>query len=165
MPNHVTTIIRTEPAVAKALLNEDGEVDFNLIIPEPDGVDWYHWRISNWGTKWNAYGSGVEAAAGDLAVVRFDTAWSHPAEIVAALAARFPAARFDVEYADEDLGQNQGAYVIDNGEYEDLSVEDGADEANEHAARIKYGRSYAELRAKWDAEEAEYEARYAASLN
>ena len=49
---------------------------------------WYHWRINNWGTKWNAHSLKiVEPGLGELV---FDTAWSVPEPIFHALAAALP---------------------------------------------------------------------------
>lgn len=147
----------------------DRFVDFELIVPSPPNkeqgncsgshpegvVCWYQWNPQYWGTKWNAYDSSIDALPGDQARVRFDTAWSHPIPVVIALSEKFPDHTLVVEYADEDMGQNQGLYEITNGEITDHSVEDGSDEALEHAAQLKYGQTYAELRAEWDDEDAE----------
>lgn len=38
MPNHITTIIEASEEVIKALLNDKGEVDFNMVIPAPEGL-------------------------------------------------------------------------------------------------------------------------------
>lgn len=168
MPNHVTTRLTASPEAIKALLNDKDEVDFSRIVPPPDHPDyntnecghqhplrgndpnpncWYVWQINNWGTKWNAYDtSEIEGGAGDQATVQFDTAWSHPYPVIVALAEQFPG-RFEVKYADEDLGQNIGHYIIDR-ETDIVSVmpfEEGSDEAREFAAQMKYGMTYAEL--------------------
>lgn len=66
--------------------------------------DWYDWRINRWGTKWNACDA---AWYGDNMVV-FDTAWSTPVQIYHTLAMIFPDVEIDVDYADEDLGNNCG---------------------------------------------------------
>ena len=142
-------------------------IDFNRVIPQPEdmfqgGCDmnhphpkpeggfysacWYNWNVANWGTKWGAYDASVEIAPGDLAVLRFDTAWSHPLPVVAALSRRFPEERIDVMYADEDLGYNVGAYVMQGGEIiEERTPEGGATEARDLAAQIKYGKTYKEM--------------------
>lgn len=152
-------------------------VDFDLLVPMPAAVKgttvgsggfdsydergWYGWSLRHWGTKWNAYESEVSGDNGDLAVVRFDTAWSHPVPIIEELSRRNPGVTIEVLYADEDMGSNCGAYSITDGEITEQIIEDGTDEAYELAAQVKYGRPYAELKAEWDAEEAEWEARYA----
>ena len=72
---------------------------------------WYDWSIEHWGTKWSAY--SVEARPPN--VVKFQTAWNAPVPIFAALAARFRDAEFVIEYADEDIGSNQGTLVYRDG--------------------------------------------------
>ena len=74
-------------------------------------VDWYDWRCEHWGSKWNAYHyrhQGSEAW--------FETALMHPYPVIAALSRKFPDTRFCVSFADEDLGNDTGAYDIRNGE-------------------------------------------------
>lgn len=65
--------------------------------------DWYHWRLSNWGTKWNSVDASWEGNE-----CTFDTAWSIPQQIYERLARTFPYIMFDVLFADEDLGRNCG---------------------------------------------------------
>ncbi len=91
MPNWVYTKVRRNPSVDRLMLNEDGEVDFNLAVPMPqheDGVfyangglgkeeeerygtnNWYDWSIENWGVKWNACDSYF-----DEENIYFSTPW------------------------------------------------------------------------------------------
>ena len=170
MPNHITNEITCDDQRAlSSLLNDGGQVDFAVLIPPPENIEtggcahhfdrsadpdvpqpdgtvcWYQWNIARWGTKWNAYDQ--EVTEGKL---RFDTAWSHPYPVVEALSKKHPDTKFEVKYADEDLGCNLGHYMIIDGqmtEIEDYSSYD--DKSKEFAARLKYGRSYDEMRAEW----------------
>lgn len=140
--------------------------DFNMVIPQPVNIEigdcsgehdegvicWRPWSIENWGTKWNAYSTSIEPRENGLTELRFDTAWSHPYPAIEALSKKFPSVAIQVSYADEDLGHNLGKYSIQNGERTELlGIEDGSDEANDFAAQIKYGKTYAELEAEWEA--------------
>lgn len=112
-------------------------------IPYPDdAIDWYEWSISNWGTKWNAYDTAVSDR---FTVVRFDTAWAHPWPVIVKLSSMFPNARIEVVYADEDLGSNLGAYVIQNREIRSVPITEGTPEAADLASLIKYGMHYEDL--------------------
>lgn len=51
-------------------------------------ASWYSWSISNWGTKWNAYSFEVIDEDESRLEFRFDTAWSPPELVFAALADR-----------------------------------------------------------------------------
>ncbi|GAA2941070.1 hypothetical protein ACFO7V_16755 [Glutamicibacter bergerei] len=139
--------------------------DFNMAIPQPVNIEtggcsrqheegvicWYEWNPKSWGTKWNAYETTVEPRENGLTELRFDTAWSHPYPVLEKLSKKFPSVLIQVSYADEDLGHNIGQYAIKNGERSDLlGIEEGSDEANDFAAHIKYGKTYAELEAEWE---------------
>ena len=65
-----------------------------------------------WGTKWNACESSVDIAAG---TAEFDTAWSCPKPVLAAVSRRFPDDEITVVYADEDAGSNCGTYTLKAG--------------------------------------------------
>lgn len=140
--------------------------DFNMVISQPANIEtggcsgkhdegvicWRNWSIDNWGTKWNAYDTSLEPKESGLTELRFDTAWSHPHPVLEALSKLFPNVLIQVSYADEDLGYNIGKYSIKDDERTDLlNIEEGGDEANDFAAHIKYGKTYAELKAEWEA--------------
>ena len=59
----------------------------------PDGtVDdrWYNWRLQNWGTKWDCYEVDIDDSELEYGFeVTFDTAWSPPEEICAAIKEQF----------------------------------------------------------------------------
>ncbi|WP_340621903.1 hypothetical protein [Xenorhabdus siamensis] len=38
MPNHVTNIVEASPVVIQSMLNDDGAVDFDVILPMPDDL-------------------------------------------------------------------------------------------------------------------------------
>ena len=68
-------------------------------------IDWYNWRINNWGTKWNACDEYV-----DDDVLEFNTAWSCPLPILDKLAELCYEhnVEFTGKWADEDRGNNTG---------------------------------------------------------
>lgn len=135
MANHVITLISPSEDILGEYLNEEGDFDFEKILPGPardddmfpnkgevlkDGVVLYDitgycrldWNRENWGTKWNSYQTKkVEAK------VVFGTPWSHPRPIVAKLSELHPEVSFFVKYSDEDgYGSNHGVYTIKAGE-------------------------------------------------
>lgn len=131
-----------------------GAIDFNKIIPQPEGLymgdlgteelrtykdnNWYDWRIENWGTKWNSYGynNGL-AYYEDKNQIYFLSANSSALKIVEALSRQYPDVLFDLRYADEDLGYNVGTVSIMAGEYIDENLpKNGTLEAQELAADI-----------------------------
>jgi hypothetical protein len=75
------------------------------------GADnWYNWQTANWGTKWNA----SEVFISDNAI-SFNTAWSAPEPILAALSEKFPEVEFFIQFADEDFGYNVGEVSLIGG--------------------------------------------------
>ena len=67
----------------KQHLGKDGEVIFET-HEFPDGKNddrWYHWNISNWGTKWDACNVSIEYHDESQIEIEFDTAWSPPEPI------------------------------------------------------------------------------------
>ncbi len=74
--------------------------------------DWYSWSNANWGTKWNAY----DQQELELGTIQFDTAWSTPFPVIHELAKKFHNLCFEVKFADEDLGNNCGAYKFEGGQ-------------------------------------------------
>lgn len=71
---------------------------------------WFDWSVEHWGTKWNSCD-----ASWDGNTCTFLTAWSAPIPIFRKLAEMFPDIAFDVEYADEDYGNNCGTVNFHDG--------------------------------------------------
>ena len=50
--------------------------------PNPDGMDWYSWRVNNWGTKWDVTDGGLEFIDNEDGTSEitgwFDSAWAPP---------------------------------------------------------------------------------------
>jgi hypothetical protein len=94
------------------IASEDEHISFEKILPKPKdiGDGWYDWCIENWGTKWDVNDT-FEDANGNI---WFDTAWSTPHELICELSQRYPELIFEVEFADEDLGNNCGLYKFQN---------------------------------------------------
>jgi hypothetical protein len=64
-------------------------------------LTWWQWAIDHWGTKWNAYHSGITAHRKDRTVIRFDSAWDVPEIILAALSEKWPNLEFRILALDE----------------------------------------------------------------
>jgi hypothetical protein len=141
---------KQEERIAKGDLTE-GEKNFGVsrgitkemhddFIERFGYADWYGWQLNAWGTKWNA--SSVYWND-DNDFVSFNTAWSTPFALLTKLSEKYPEARFEVEYADEDFGYNVGTYTLVGGvEIEENVPEGGTREAYEMAINIQGGEDY-----------------------
>ena len=77
----------------KQHFGKDGQLMFET-HEFPDGKNddrWYHWNISNWGTKWDITADSVDVGYEDSEQLEltFDTAWSPPEPICARLREMF----------------------------------------------------------------------------
>lgn len=98
---------------------------------------WRDWAVDHWGTKWNAYSQNEI----DLNLIVFDTAWSCPIPVLKALAAKFPEVEFVCEFADEDIGANQGTLTFRKGELVERTEAQGNKNRRMFAYRVKgYGQ-------------------------
>lgn len=139
MPNHVSNEIRiicndedTYDEFKKLVVGEDREFDFDRIIPQPDDInpdldhnkkdfghglttsttDWYNWRCTNWGTKWNAYEVEInwDEEYKECIEINFQTAWSPPEPIYFKLDEIF-GERISVNWFCRDESDNFCGYV------------------------------------------------------
>ena len=85
------------------------------------GMDWYHWNVRNWGTKWD-----ITLERDEIMIDRnndgdfyfhwyFDTAWSPAEPAYHAIAKRFPNLEFNYEIT-EEANFYAGILVFKNGE-------------------------------------------------
>ncbi len=51
---------------------------------------WYDWRVNHWGTKWDAYDVVVTDDDPESVEIEFNTAWSPPEPICAAIRDEYP---------------------------------------------------------------------------
>ena len=75
----------------KQHFGKDGKLMFET-TEFPDGKNddrWYHWNITNWGTKWDACNVEIEYADESQIEIEFDTAWSPPEPICSRLREMF----------------------------------------------------------------------------
>ena len=126
----------SEEKIKKLLENgvtlENGKKAIHNLI-EYGSTTWYHWRIAHWGTKWGAYDFGDEHNN----YIVFNTAWNCPLPVIDKLTQMYPDVKFEIRYADEDIGQNCGCLLCKNGQVlDDRSPEESTDEAVEFAANI-----------------------------
>ena len=84
-----------------------------------DSLDWC---CKYWGTKWNAVDNDMSLSYcnhGDnlmTASMTFDTAWSEPTEIYQRIIQDYPDMRFEIVYANEDIGIGVGVIKYDGKE-------------------------------------------------
>ena len=105
-----------------------GEKAYSLAL-QCGSIDWYYWRISNWGTKWNAYGTYIENCCDGSVEIYFSTAWDGVIPIIEKLVEMFPNLEFIYRYADENMSYNCGEGYGADGSVSFKSPEDGSDEA------------------------------------
>jgi len=141
MPNHVTNEVRivcedekTYDEFKELVVGEkeNQEFDFHKIVPQPDEINpdlpqnredvgnglsvsktgWYDWRLSNWGTKWNAYKIDVDwdEKYKECIEINFQTAWSPPEPIYFKLKEIF-GDRISVNWFCRDESDNFCGYV------------------------------------------------------
>lgn len=54
-------------------------------LDEYGAADWYQWRLANWGTKWTGSYAKALLDSPDELIVRFDTAWTEPGQLLQAM--------------------------------------------------------------------------------
>ena len=93
--------------------NPDGSVlweTYNF----PDGKNddrWYHWCITNWGTKWDLSELSIDYDDSEELELEFSTAWSPPEGVIAELKNRYPELSFTCFY-DEPGMEAAGYYQM-----------------------------------------------------
>lgn len=140
MPNWCHNTIIVPRRMVEKIVNSKGEVDFSLALPIPEELkntvapttgiseqeskrlkslygsdNWYDWSVRNWGTKWNAKDTDIDASdSSDEIIITFSTPWSHPEQWIRFISHRYPLSIIHVEWEEE---QGFGAsYTIQDGE-------------------------------------------------
>jgi len=126
--------------------NDNGEMTFEKFMPCPKeleespapnndedkakefekkygAADWYHWRLQNWGCKWDASESTFWKD-GDDWFVQFQTPWGPPINFFDKLSQQFNKMTFTLQYADESEHDSPlGETMFKNGIYHDVNMD------------------------------------------
>lgn len=139
MPNWCSNSLKVnhpEKEKAEALLQAIKSEKFcEFFLPEPtgEGHDWYTWRLSHWGTKWEPteFYFPISDENGDVelseneggrweTVVRFESAWSPPLEVYrAATQAGYTVEAYWIEEGCAYTGLYRPEYEADPDDEED----------------------------------------------
>ena len=130
--------------------------------PSEDGMDWYNWRVNNWGTKWDVDLEGLEFIDnGDgTAMIAgwFDSAWAPPIGAYEQLAADFDSCIIEASYYEPGMDFG-GFWSSENGDeyFDDLQtrLEQPVDEWDERFKEFE--AEYDLLSEEWRFEEEEVE--------
>jgi hypothetical protein len=93
-----------------------GDFSFSALVPEPvydNDEQWYDWRNSNWGVKWDVSDAQVEYNA-DSVIVSFETPWNAPFIWLDKVAKMYPELTF-CNYAGEPGMNFHEELVYQNG--------------------------------------------------
>lgn len=161
MPNHVANEIRIEcrnqhdiEKIKELVLNADGEVDFELLLPIPLNV-WrgnvglrhekafpdnaLDWCRRNWGTKWGPYGGPDCSAQDDSVVITFQTAWSPPRGWVVALWNKIGLPMTHTWMVEDETLGVERYHVVDHWVEEEWTQHDGTEEDRKRMSMILFG--------------------------
>jgi len=78
--------------------------------------DWYSWRVSNWGTKWDVTESDIYENSDTEFMVVFDSAWAPPSPWLEYIAPQFPELKFKLAFSEPGMGFcGQATWDVENG--------------------------------------------------
>ncbi len=77
-----------------------------------DAINWYEWRIKNWGCKWNSNNLTIGDKGNTFS---FETPWDPPFGAIIKLSELNPNIRFALLYSDEDIGCHVGYMLLQGG--------------------------------------------------
>lgn len=123
MPNWCNNIVEiTGPFKTLSGFKEvlDRKADlFEKFYPQPADVgdDWYDWRASHWGTKWDIPHNelDVNVFGTEKIVMSFSSAWAPPAQAFKKISGDFPELTFTCLF-DEPGMCFEGKFVFEGGE-------------------------------------------------
>lgn len=96
---------RDSVQIVRALTANEGNgttpLSFERLLPTPEGVDWYDWRVTNWGTKWDAHDASLVSSGNGSVRYLFATAWAPPREWLEKVVQSKPEWDFTLAFVDE----------------------------------------------------------------
>jgi hypothetical protein len=101
-------------------VENSSDLSLERIIPTPEEMltskgfeedGWYHWRINNWGTKWDVDAKLIED--GDRLIYEFSSAWSPPQFAIETASQQYPELTFTIEF--DESGVDFWGYCVFRG--------------------------------------------------
>ncbi len=136
MPNYVYNVLTIvgDSDMIEQFYNDNKKenvaLSFNNSVPEPNDCDWYEWRNTNWGCKWDAGDtefSLVNEFEQNRGRYTFSTAWSPPMKWVKKVSIKYPTLTFYIKFEEEvysffglEKYQNGCNTIIDDYCYDDI---------------------------------------------
>jgi len=94
-------------------------------LKETGSENGYHWRINNWGTKWDI--GNIEDMGYDIndteIVINFSSAWSPPENWLKKVGNDYPELTFELKFSEPGCGF-KGSLIIDGGEVVEETTEE-----------------------------------------
>ena len=111
MPSHMRD--KEDPRYSPAKLTSDELLESLTNKEESPMPNWWHWRINNWGTKWDVPPNDVTITEKkSCTVIDFDTAWSYPIGCIFALSMKFPTVKMKIAYYEPGcIGRGSGTLL------------------------------------------------------
>lgn len=91
--------------------------DLNLIYKYKYD-NWYDWKITNWGTKWDFEINSIDDGIEEERTILFDSAWNPPIEGIKKISKLYPNLIFFIDY-DEPGNRFRGLAKIHKGKSDD----------------------------------------------
>lgn len=74
--------------------------------------DWYSWRVTNWGTKWDVTAYVAKREPKKI-VYEFDSAWAPPEEAFKKISNDYPDLKFALNYREDGMGFRGKTVIYD----------------------------------------------------
>ena len=105
----------SEEEKEKQLKDALPQAHFDALQEKFGAIDGYHWRINNWGVKWDLHDIFHFNAEGDSISVDCLSAWAPPEEALKTITKLYPGATADITYS-EGGNDFYGRTILQNGE-------------------------------------------------
>ena len=91
------------------------------LLKKYGSLNWYDWRVANWGTKWDV-NAKLRIDDETYLAYSFDSAWSPPIAWLEKVVKQFPKLHFKLKYEEEGIGF-MGIAIGMNGEVVDRCLD------------------------------------------
>lgn len=112
----------------KALLKQQSPPKTDKIgegnLKKYGAIDWYSWRVKNWGTKWDTNPDNTELDHSEPKCLEyhFDTAWSSPDAWLKSVSTMYPRLTFELFAKEEANMWPKFTAIVKNGDWQEVEA-------------------------------------------